>query len=60
MRGTCYILEAILSAELACDAKRQLLLKLKGKSQTYRGQFKNQADVIAAIDKALQDQAGKA
>ncbi len=55
-----YILEAILSAELACDAKRQLLLKLKGKSQTYRGQFKNQADVIAAIDKALQDQAAKA
>jgi hypothetical protein len=48
-----YLLKAILGAGIAYDSKSKLLSKLKEKAEAYRGQFKNQADIIAAIDKAL-------
>lgn len=48
-----YLLKAILSAQITGDARLQLLLKLKGKVEAYRGPFKNQADLVAAIDEAL-------
>ena len=54
-----YIMKAILSAQIASDRKLQMLLKLKEKVQAYRGQFKNQADLITSIDEAALKEGSK-
>jgi hypothetical protein len=48
-----YLLKAILSAQIGFEVRLQLLLKLREKIQAYRGPFKNQADLVAAIDEAV-------